>query len=110
MSARQHRAARRIAYAEAKRSNLWAKGEDEVKSKWWRRLLWLVWRPFRRLWTGRIARWYRLNLKRYAHDLATNIEGRRRDEAAFRTAQKKVHARRLAAKLNSGKAPRKETV
>ncbi len=95
MSARQHRCARLIASHEADRQDLYKIGRASLK--FFQRLS--VWLFPHGKWSKVLMRWARSNMKRWAHDYATDIERRRREAEAFRAAQKRIRKRRLRRKM-----------
>lgn len=96
MSARQHREGRRAALVEADRIHLASKGKASLK--WYQRLSLFLF-P-RGKWNEALKRWQRSNLKRWAHEVATDIEARQRDAKAFRAASKRIRKARLAKLLH----------
>lgn len=107
MSAKQYRKARAQAYETAQKQDLWIKGKEEVTRKWYRKVLWKLWKPFRTRWEKIIARWYRSNLKRWSHEVVASNHDR--DAEAFKALQKKVRKARMKRQLRNAERLKAES-
>jgi len=63
VSAKKHRDARAAVYHEAKRRNLWKRGEELLYAKWYRKLLAFISPATRKRYSDAIGAWYKRNLK-----------------------------------------------
>jgi hypothetical protein len=73
VNAKQCKRARGIAMQEARKRNLWAKGEDQVYAKWWCRLLARFFPKLRAKWDAWIGKWYKYNVKLWAKSIRASV-------------------------------------
>jgi hypothetical protein len=103
VSAKSSRRARAVAFSEAQRLALWAKGEAEA----FRGLKGIFRRLFKRSrWHDLVGRWYKSNLKRFAKEAARYLRSGQdaidyADRRRFARAQRKAAIKRRKEKLDA---------